>query len=162
MEAESKHLEFIKNNENDVIFWVDNVETIGEFLFTFDKVKIYNLFADYPQNMSEREKEIFDKENPYWRDFFQNKKETSLNINLTTDDKIALECAVKDEYSEIEYLGRWGQYKVYNAVWEGYSKQNPNEMPYPIGLPQFILVADGKARFSDTDETMSLMRLFCE
>lgn len=61
---------FYKNNPKDKIYWVDNVGVIGEFLFTFDKKKIYNLFSDYPQKLSNEEKQIFDKENPYWVDFF--------------------------------------------------------------------------------------------
>ena len=65
-----KFMSFYKQKEEDKIYWVDNVETIGEHLFTFDKKKIYNLFADYPQNLTQEEKEIFDKENPFWRDFF--------------------------------------------------------------------------------------------
>lgn len=44
---------------------------IGELLFSFDKKKIYNLWIDYPHNFTKEEKEIFDKENPYWRDFFK-------------------------------------------------------------------------------------------
>lgn len=62
--------DFYKNNESDKIFWVDNVDTIGEHLFTFDKIKIYNLFADYPHNLNAEEKAIFDDENEYWREFF--------------------------------------------------------------------------------------------
>lgn len=65
-----KRVEFYKNKENDTIFWIDNIDNIGERLFTFDKKKIYNLFADYPHNLTKKEKELFDKENPYWRDFF--------------------------------------------------------------------------------------------
>lgn len=65
---------FYKNNKNDVIWWVDNYGTDGEHLFTFDKKKIYNLFADYPHNLSKKEKEIFDKENPYWKNFFKDRK----------------------------------------------------------------------------------------
>ncbi len=61
---------FYKKNNSDIVFWVDNVENIGEHLFTFNKKKIYNLFADYPHNLTPEEKRIFDKENPYWRDFF--------------------------------------------------------------------------------------------
>lgn len=68
--SKNKHIDFVKNNKGDVIFWLDNVESKGEFLFTFDKKKIYNLFADYPHNLTVDEKAIFDKENPYWRDFF--------------------------------------------------------------------------------------------
>lgn len=61
---------FYKNKSTDVVFWVDNPETKGEFMFTFDKKKIYYLFADYPHNLSAEEKDIFDKENAYWRKFF--------------------------------------------------------------------------------------------
>ena len=43
-------------------------------LITFDKQKFYNLFEDYPHNMSSEEIEIFDKENPFWADFFSDRK----------------------------------------------------------------------------------------
>ena len=62
--------DFYKENENDTIWWVNDLDTKGEFLFSFDKKKIYNLFADYPHNLSKEEKEIFDRENPYWAEFF--------------------------------------------------------------------------------------------
>lgn len=69
-QEQMKHLDFYRNNVNDVVWWVNNADTIGEHLFTFDKQKIYNLFADYPHNLTPKEKAIFDKENPYWADFF--------------------------------------------------------------------------------------------
>ena len=69
-QEQMKHLEFYRNNVNDVVWWVNNADTIGEHLFTFDKQKIYNMFADYPHNLTPKEKAIFDKENPYWADFF--------------------------------------------------------------------------------------------
>lgn len=59
-----------KEKEEYKTMWVDNVDSIGERLFTFDKKKIYNLFEDYPQNMSDEEVKIFNKENSYWREFF--------------------------------------------------------------------------------------------
>ncbi|WP_338998583.1 hypothetical protein LC560_10435 [Fusobacterium animalis] len=62
--------DFYKKNKNDKIWWIDNIDTIGEFLFSFDKKTIFNLFADYPHNLTAEQKEIFDKENPYWKDFF--------------------------------------------------------------------------------------------
>lgn len=64
---------FYKNNDTDQIWWVDNTEKIGEHLFTFDKKKIYNLFEDYPYNLTKEQKEIFDKENPYWKEFFKDR-----------------------------------------------------------------------------------------
>ena len=70
----SNELHFYKNNEADTIWWVENPEKVGEHLFSFDKEKIFNLFQDYPQELTEEQKEIFDKENPYWADFFKDRK----------------------------------------------------------------------------------------
>lgn len=65
---------FYKNNPDDKIWWIDNPDTIGEWLFSFDKKKIFNMFEDYPWKLSKEEKAIFDKENPYWADFFKDRK----------------------------------------------------------------------------------------
>lgn len=64
---------FYKKDETDKIWWVDNPETVGLHLFSFDKKKIYNLFVDYPYNLTQEEKEIFDKENQFWKDFFKDR-----------------------------------------------------------------------------------------
>lgn len=65
---------YYKQNDTDLIWWIRNTEQKGEMLFTFDKKRIFNLFRDYPQNLSKEQKEIFDKENPYWRNFFKSKE----------------------------------------------------------------------------------------
>ena len=39
-----------------------------------DKKKIYNLFAEDPHNLTAKEKERFDKENPYWEKFFEERQ----------------------------------------------------------------------------------------
>lgn len=62
---------FYKEKPTDKVYWVDNIGVVGELLFTFDKKKIFNLFRDYPQKLTNEEKRIFDKENPYWADFFK-------------------------------------------------------------------------------------------
>lgn len=67
--------EFHKNNETDTIYWVNKTDSVGEHLFTFDKEKIYNLFKDYPNELTKEEKEIFDRENPYWKDFFKDRNQ---------------------------------------------------------------------------------------
>ena len=67
--------DFYKNNKKDTIYWVDNYDIIGEFLFSFDKKTIYNLFRDYPYKLNKEQKAIFDKENPYWADFFSDRNE---------------------------------------------------------------------------------------
>lgn len=63
--------DFYKNNEESKIWWIDRIDVRGELLFSFDQQKIYNLFLDYPHNMTEEEVRIFDSENPFWREFFQ-------------------------------------------------------------------------------------------
>ena len=85
---EDDFYEFYKDNPNNKIWNVthyrlidkekgmaeDNIDVvIGELLFSFDKKKIYNLWKDYPHNFSKDEKELFDKENPYWADFFKDR-----------------------------------------------------------------------------------------
>ena len=64
---------FYKENANDKVWWIDNPDFIGEFLFSFDKKKIFNLFQDYPWKLTIEEKALFDKENPYWADFFKDR-----------------------------------------------------------------------------------------
>lgn len=61
---------FYKNKPGDTIYWVDDPETIGEYLFSFDKKQVFNLFADYPHKLTAKQREVFEKENPEWRDFF--------------------------------------------------------------------------------------------
>lgn len=63
--------DFYHNEPDDKIWWVNNMDAIGEFLFSFDKKKIYNLFEDYPDKLTPEQKALFDRENPYWKRFFQ-------------------------------------------------------------------------------------------
>lgn len=67
-------LKFYKNNSSDAIWWVDNDEVVGEWLFSFDKKTLFNMFADYPHKLTKEQKEVFDKENPYCADFFKDRK----------------------------------------------------------------------------------------
>ena len=64
---------YYKKNNNDLIWWIRNQGQKGELLFSFDKKKIFNAWNDYPYNLTKEQKEIFDRENPYWRDFFMNR-----------------------------------------------------------------------------------------
>ena len=65
--------DFYKNNPSDKIWWVDNMEAKGEFLFSFDKETIFNLFSDYPFKLTKEQREEFDKENPFWAEFFRDR-----------------------------------------------------------------------------------------
>lgn len=61
-------------NNNLHFKWVSDKNKKGEHLFTFDGTKIYNLFKDYPYNLSKEEKELFDAENHYWVEFFKDRQ----------------------------------------------------------------------------------------
>lgn len=65
--------DFYKNEETDKIWWCGEIGSFGEILFSFDKKKIFNLFEDYPHNLTKEQKELFDKENPYWANFFKDR-----------------------------------------------------------------------------------------
>ncbi len=65
---------FYHANENDAIWWLCNEnEEKGAFVFSFDQKKLYNLFRDYPYALTREEKELFDSENPFWKDFFRDR-----------------------------------------------------------------------------------------
>lgn len=65
---------FEKNDPSDQIWWMKDSEKIGEWLFSFDKKNVFNLFRDYPDKLTKHQKEIFDKENPEWCQFFNDRK----------------------------------------------------------------------------------------
>ncbi len=64
---------WVKNEESSQIWWLDNPDVIGEWVFSFDKVHEFNMFEDYPYKLTKEQKAIFDKENPYWADFFKDR-----------------------------------------------------------------------------------------
>lgn len=76
---------FFKQNDTDLIWWVDNHEQKGKRLFSFDRKKVYSLFKDYPNNLTTEEKDIFDRENPYWRDFFK-KRVNNTNLQISYEE----------------------------------------------------------------------------
>ena len=65
---------FYKNNRSGKIWWVDTSDRVGEWVFSFDKKELFNMFADYPHKLTPEQKELFDKENPYWADFFKDRQ----------------------------------------------------------------------------------------
>ncbi len=58
----------------DKIWWRDNLDTFGEYLFSFDRETEFNLFVDYPRNLTPEQRRLFDKENPYWAKFFSDRR----------------------------------------------------------------------------------------
>jgi hypothetical protein len=66
--------EFYKKNPSDRIWWKRSADLIGEWLFSFNKIKVYNMFMDYPAKLTAEEKLIFDMENPFWKEFFSDRQ----------------------------------------------------------------------------------------
>lgn len=66
--------EFVKDNPTDKIWWVENPDVVGVWEFSFDRKTVFNLFEDYPWKLTPEQKAIFDKENPYWAEFFRNRQ----------------------------------------------------------------------------------------
>ena len=64
-----KSSKFYKKNKDDSVLWAEPYAD-GEFEFTFDREHIFNLFRDYPWQLTAEQKAIFDRENPFWADFF--------------------------------------------------------------------------------------------
>ena len=73
MDGEDKY--WYHENDEDVVWWLDNGGRIGEFVFSFDKKTEFNLFRDYPYKLTPEQKKVFDKENPFWADFFKSRSE---------------------------------------------------------------------------------------
>lgn len=63
---------FYRNNESDKIWWKEK-ESIGVWEFSFDQKTVFNMFQDYPWKLTPEQKEIFDRENPFWADFFSDR-----------------------------------------------------------------------------------------
>ncbi len=70
----NEYTDFYTNKPGGRVFWIDKIYTIGQFMFSFDKQKIYHLFRDYPNALTPEEKAIFDSECPFWYEFFEGKK----------------------------------------------------------------------------------------
>lgn len=63
-----------KTESSNKVKWLRNPQRKGEFLFTFDGDRIFNLFRDYPHELSAEQRQIFDFENPYWADYFKDRE----------------------------------------------------------------------------------------
>ena len=62
-----------KRSPGRLIWWADT-DGIGADYFSFDKKKVFALWGgDYPDALTPEQKAIFDRENPYWADFFKRK-----------------------------------------------------------------------------------------
>ena len=59
-----------KKKPEHTIWWLNNLDTYGNVIFSFDLETRYEMFRDYPYNLTPEQKKIFDEENPRWKEFF--------------------------------------------------------------------------------------------
>lgn len=65
-----------ENDNQDARVWeVAKIDSRGHTsrtgpLVTFDRHRVYSLFADFPDHMTEEQISIIKEEMPYWADFF--------------------------------------------------------------------------------------------
>ena len=64
---------FYKKKRSDTVWWLK--ESGDDHKFSFDKETVYDLMRDYPDKLTPEQKEIFDKENPFWAKRLQKKAE---------------------------------------------------------------------------------------
>lgn len=98
-----KH-EFYKENRGDKVWHVDFIKQCGMHAVSFDKKRILFLFGDYPLKFTPKQKELFDKENPYWANFFKDRNtefELVKKFSIFDDKSIFELCldSAKDNYS---------------------------------------------------------------
>lgn len=58
-----------KKAPNDKVWWKDTDE-LGAWIFSFDKKAEFNMYRDYPDALTAEQKAAFDRENPYWANYF--------------------------------------------------------------------------------------------
>ena len=60
-----------KQNPGDKIWWLYGGKDRpfnDDIVFSFDKIQKYYLWDDYPDKLTQEEKELFDREHPFWAD----------------------------------------------------------------------------------------------
>ena len=76
---QNKNYYWEKDRPDKKIWWRFSKDPIvppdDKFVFSFDRVQEFDLFQDYPYKLTKEQKEIFDKEEPFWADFFKNRTE---------------------------------------------------------------------------------------
>lgn len=107
-----------RNKKGGHIWWTAPEGSLGEHLFSFDKNKVFNLFRDYPNELTPEQKELFDKEETYWADFFKDRKyepknTMEISFQKQTIPKSVANVAKRLNFSGIDSLGEWNGYQVY-------------------------------------------------
>lgn len=76
-DMEYEEIHWYKNRATDLIWWLDTPDRVGEWIFSFDRITVYNMYSDYPHKLTAKQRAIFDRENPEWAEYFKDRTESS-------------------------------------------------------------------------------------
>ena len=121
---------WFKNKETDSIWWLENKDDVGEHVFSFDKKTKYNLFRDYPYNLTPEQRKIFDEENPYWKNFFKDRNET-IAKEYQKRAELLQKLRTEELYTTAESNSLiFGHYSYNPVVWEVFESVGINNPKY--------------------------------
>jgi hypothetical protein len=155
---QNKNYYWEKDRQDKKIWWRFSKDPIvppdDKFVFSFDRVQEFDLFQDYPYKLTKEQKEIFDKEEPFWADFFKNRTE---EWEKSQTGKVIIPNRVKEIATElgypcVGYEGEWKGRKVYSPYYPPIDGIAP-----PIGLPVLIFQEGDKFCVSTTEEAFSCL-----
>lgn len=101
--------DFYKKKRSDIVWWVK--ESGDQHVFSFDKETVYNLMTDYPNKLTPQQKEIFDKENPYWVKYFEKKG----GVEYTPDEIKYVDYITPEEYMQLRRSVGWMEFPLEQA-----------------------------------------------
>ena len=102
--------DFYKKKNTDIIWWVK--EDNGEQKFSFDRETVFNLMTDYPEKLTPEQKEIFDKENPYWKVYF---KKRNISMNDNNQEIKYVQDITPEEYMQLRRDVGWKEFPLEQA-----------------------------------------------
>lgn len=109
-----------KQNSSDVIWWKQEPIEERGVIFSFDQVKEYNMLRDYPGKLTFMQKETFDRENPFWQNYFEQLRTRDTNSPVDIH-----QVARMDSFQYMPYYLR-------NSDWYYKDRETGENMPTDI------------------------------
>lgn len=94
-------LEYDWDDDFNEDIWEVYTYAKGSYYFTFDKKRVFNMWADYPYKLTKKQIKIFDKAtNGFWHKFFRNrfyskKQNTDRNKIIKKNSSKSSKCSAK-------------------------------------------------------------------
>ena len=108
---------FYKKKSDNIVWWLKETEGAnrGNHRFSFDKETVFDLMRDYPDKLTPQQKEIFDKENPYWAKYMQKLRESEAKDTDASDSIRYVDDITPEEYMELRRSVGWMEFPLEQA-----------------------------------------------